>query len=278
MSAARPTATLPKLVPNATWDPHFADRHPAHRVLARAAACFADASEWPQPATWRSALEAGGLAGPLVTRDGFPIVFAWSPPKSRARRKRVLVDVDAIYDERIFVRGEVPSRANGWHDLLNMLVWATFPASKLALNARQRTALRATVTAGATRLPGARTREQDALTMLDEGGLVVLAAARAAEAVTDALDRSDADALAGYVRDGTARVFAFGHTLHEHLISHAGTVRALALPLVIEEVPEHLDDSIRLADQALATALSEGGALTTPDGVASLPLGDALFG
>lgn len=270
-------ASLPKLVPTTTWDPHFADRHPAHRVLARAAACFADATDWPQPATWRAALEAGGLAGPLVTRSGLPIVFAWSPPKSRARRRPGPVDLGAIYDERIFVRGEVPSRADAWHDFLNMLVWATFPASKLALNARQRVALRATVPEGATRIPGARTREQDALTMLDEGGLVVLATAQAAEAVTDALNRSDPDALAGHVRAGTARVFAFGHTLHEHLLSHAGTVRALALPLFVEAVPDPLDAAIALADEALAAALSDGGALTTPEGVASLPLRDALF-
>ncbi len=275
--ASENAAMLP-LVPRTTWDARFIAGHPAHAALERAAACFADAREWPQPATWRGALEAAGLATPLVTEHGLPIGFALSPPKSKSRRRRAPVDVGTIYDERIYVRGEVPSRADSWHDFLNMLIWATFPAAKRAVNERQRSALRAYVLDGAPRIPGARTREQDALSMFDEGGILVLSTPDAAPGVNAALERADADALGASVRNGDVVVFAFGHALHEHLLSSPLTVRAFALPLVVEALPGALDARIALADVTLAAALAERRVLTAPTGVPAMPVTAALFG
>src|SRR4249919_2448300 len=41
------------------------------------------------------------------------------------------------YESRILQRGEIATRANNWHDLLNALIWKKFPAIKSVLNARQ---------------------------------------------------------------------------------------------------------------------------------------------
>ena len=43
---------------------------------------------------------------------------------------------EAQYEPRCYLKGEVPTRANNWHDLLNALVWLTFPQAKAAINAR----------------------------------------------------------------------------------------------------------------------------------------------
>lgn len=264
------------LVPRSTWDAGFVAGHPAHAVLGPAAACFSGCSVWPAPATWRSLLEAGGRVEALVAASGVPITFAPSPPKSRARRRRTPVDVASIYDERIYVRGEVPSREACWHDFLNMLVWATFPAGKRALNARQREALRGHVADGAPRIPGARTREQDALSMLDEGGVLVLVAA-ADSAVHAALARADADAMAAHVEAGRAAVLAFGHALHEHLLSTQAPVRALALPLDVVALPGKHAAQVALADARLAEGLVSRALLTGPTGAPALPITAALF-
>ncbi len=264
------------LVPRSTWDAGFAAGHPAHAVLGPAAACFAGCSEWPAPATWRARLVAGGRADTLVAASGVPITFALSPPKTRARRRRAPVDVASIYDERIYVRGEVPSREACWHDFLNMLVWATFPASKRALNARQREALRAHVADGALRIPGARTREQDALSMLDEGGVLVLVVAGDA-AVHDALARADTEAMVAHVAAGRAAVLAFGHALHEHLLSTDAPVRALALPLDVDALPADRAAQVALADARLAAGLASRALLTGPTGAPALPITAALF-
>jgi hypothetical protein len=75
------------------------------------------------------------------------------------------------YDTRIVLDGVVPTRAGSWHDLLNACVWATFPKTKLAIHRRQH----ALVVPGAPR----RTPEQDAIAMVDEGGILLLQGAEA---------------------------------------------------------------------------------------------------
>jgi len=139
------------------------------------------------------------LNGALAGRAGVRFVA----PLPR-RRRGAPVDLSSVYDACIVERGEVPTRAC-WHDLANALVWARFPRAKRALHARQLRAIRARVPAHATSLPNARTDEQDALAMLDEGGLVVC---------------SDADArlarLPDLVATGAATVHVFGHALLEH--------------------------------------------------------------
>jgi len=136
--------------------------------LRPAASPFAGLADWPSVEAIDAALSA---------RAGVRFV----PAERRPRRQRGPVDLDKLYDAHI-VRGEVPTRANDWHDLLNALVWATFPRAKAALHARQHRAVQAWARAHATmldahtvaKLPNARTRELDALALLDEGGVLLV--------------------------------------------------------------------------------------------------------
>jgi hypothetical protein len=168
------------------WDPLFDRQRGEFAPLQGALEPFRNHRDWPSLDDWNAAFPN------VVSKGGARIRFVAQPPK---RRQRNLED---LYDERIFVRGEVPSRERGWHDFFNMLVWATFPAIKVAINARQRAALRARVTPDMTKLPGARTREQDALAMLDEGGVMLV--------------------------DG--RQVILGHAIYEHLVLHTSKVHA----------------------------------------------------
>lgn len=211
------------------WDPKFDRDRRAFAPLAPALAPFRAHADWPSLDDWNRAFP------PLLSAGGAPIRFVPQPPKRRGGP----VDVDAIYDERIFVRGEVPSRARTWHDFFNMLVWATFPNTKRAINARQRAALRARITPGMARLPGARTREQDMLAMLDEGGAV-----RGAE------------------------LWILGHAIYEHLVTAQHEAKAMVVELQADTVAD--------ADRALAAEL-DGGAMF-PLSQAATPIVDALFG
>ncbi|HXU94007.1 MAG TPA: DUF3025 domain-containing protein [Gallionella sp.] len=77
---------------------------------------------------------------------------------------------EAQYEPRCYLKGEVPTRADNWHDLLNALVWLTFPKSKAAINARHYLAL----TDG--RKEASRSERgavRDTNTLLDESGVVV---------------------------------------------------------------------------------------------------------
>ena len=65
--------------------------------------------------------------------EGEPVV-RFEPPAAKPCCWRA--PANERYDARIALERVVPTRARSWHDLLNALVWATFPRAKLALHAR----------------------------------------------------------------------------------------------------------------------------------------------
>ena len=77
---------------------------------------------------------------------------------------------EAQYEPRCYLKGEVPTRADNWHDQFNALVWLSFPKTKAVLNARHYHALmdeRASGKAG-------RGAVRDVNTLFDESGVIVV--------------------------------------------------------------------------------------------------------
>jgi DUF3025 family protein len=197
------------------WDPRFAEREggvwfaPVRPYAAR----FAALPDWP------TVEEIDARLAPVA---GVRFVAA---AKARPRRRRARpLDLDAIYEIRIARRGEVPTRPGSWHDFLNALVWAAFPAAKRALTARLHAEKEAQARAGGWRLPNARTPLQDALSMLDEGGVLEPAGGGAV---------------------------VFGHAILEHLVAGRWP-RAFRVPLAAAADLASLDRALaeRLAEPA----------------------------
>lgn len=256
---------LTTLVPRGDWDARFALAHPAFAALAPVAARFESYPRWPEPDAWN--LRLADLS--LTVASGASLRFVLQGPRRRGRPTAAV----ERYECRVHDRGEVPSRARSWHDLFNMLCWATFPRTKAALNARQRAAVARLDLEGVTRLPNARTREQDALAMLDEGGCSVLTT----RPLDDAVARGDADAVEAAVRAGEARVVVVGHAVYEHLVSSASVVRALAVVLPVDALPATLDAAVARVDAGLAAALADPAFLAAPPARAGLPMRRSLF-
>jgi hypothetical protein len=195
-----------------TWDARFFESDPRFWPLAPAARRFAGHLDFPTPEEHSA--------------PGVRFVTATKPRRTRRRSS----ERAGAYDARI-VAGEVPTRARSWHDFLNALVWATFPRSKHALHARQAAAIRALVPAGASTLPNARTREQDALALFDEGGVILLEGP-----------------------DGTLPL-AFGHALYEGLVTGGPPATASALAFPVDELPSR-EAAPHLADGLLSERLA----------------------
>jgi hypothetical protein len=147
---------------SAGFDARFFERHPDFWPIARAASTFADCDDWPAVAQYAKA-----FAGP-------PVVEFEAAPMRRRRPPGVPFVRENLYDAVIVHRRVVPTRERMWHDFLNALVWTTFPRSKMALHRRQHQAIERWIPQGATQLPNARTRELDALALVDEGGVLFL--------------------------------------------------------------------------------------------------------
>jgi hypothetical protein len=151
-----------------------------------------------------------------------PVRFVPALPRPRRGRRPQAIDVAALYDARITLDRVVPTRERSWHDLMNALVWGTFPRAKSALHARQHRAIVARVAPGARTLPPARTRELDALALLDEGGVV--------------LPGGD-----------VTRAVVFGHAIYESLALGVPPVVVAAISLETDDpTPRQVDEALAL--------------------------------
>ncbi|MEJ2384564.1 MAG: DUF3025 domain-containing protein [Xanthomonadales bacterium] len=181
------------------------------------------------------------------SRGGSPIRFV---PAAR------LPGVD--YERHIHETGEVATRDN-WHDLCNALVWCRLPRFKAALNALHYDSL------GEQR-GGRRGARRDALTLLDESGVIVTGDAPALFAALAARDWSR-----GFValRDDwrRVRVVVCGHAILEKFLQPYKALTAHALYLPDSDGP---DDAA--LDRRLETALLREGRLRAPADLQPLPL------
>lgn len=214
------------------FDPRFFERDPRFWPIVPAAQVFAEYTEWPEPEAYARAFRG---------REA-PVRFVSTPPKPRRRREPAALDLSTMYDAQV-VRGTVPTRPRCWHDFMNALVWATFPRSKKALHARQDELIRAWIPPGATSLPNARTRAQDALALVDEGGVLLLSSGDEVLAVP------------------------FGHALFEGIVFQTPAMIARGAPLTVAKLPPR-EAAAEVADALLAERLL---ASMTPEDLPRFP-------
>jgi hypothetical protein len=132
--------------------------HPAFAPYQALIDVLGLAHEMPRPNP--DGLEAlNALAAALGTTQarGLPLRFFVPDGRLSARD----------YESHILQTGQVPTRADTWHDVLNALVWLRFPRFKSALNAAHGEAI-------ALEVDTRRGRRRDALTVLDESGVWVI--------------------------------------------------------------------------------------------------------
>lgn len=241
------------------WDAAFGSQSPLFWPLSGAIARVVAEMEraasggetaFPQPETIDAAL--GPHSGMRFERER---------PVSRRRRKPR--PPSSMYDARIAKEGCVPTRPGSWHDLMNALVWATFPLAKRALHRRQHELVVPALPGESVRRP----RELDALALLDEGGLVL---------TTDAplpvlADRAAAEAqLEAELEAGRATAFVFGHAIYE------GIVLGRSAPLASVVCVACPQSSVAAADRALAAVVADRDQIVEPSAMLRLRADERL--
>ncbi|MCD4498306.1 DUF3025 domain-containing protein [Chromobacterium vaccinii] len=222
--------------------------HPLYRPARRFVPRLAD---WPDQAGYDALLDLARAAGaPLPA--GLRFVCDLEP--------------DAYYETHIGATGEVPTRAQSWHDWFNALAWLAWPRAKAALNRRHiRAIARGEVKRGPLR---------DAATLFDECGVIV---ATADPQLGQALDEMRWKELFIARRADWGRRIAahtLGHALMETgLAPHLGWC-GKALILEVEEGFFKLDAERQAArlDAELAARLDDDAFLASPRALCPLPL------
>ncbi len=145
------------------------------------------------------------------------------------------------FERRVVEQNELIVRPNSLHDVLNALVWLTFPKTK-------RTISEAHVALGVNANGKTRPRRRDVLTLFDESGIIMLSENDELRAMNEQHQWRELFVAhrADFVRH--ARPILFGHGAMEQLGNqlpqvHRGlTVKALWLPLPVTSSLSEIDD------------------------------------
>lgn len=241
------------------WDPAFLERSPMFEPL-RIRGKTLCTPHWPSLDDLQQALDQHEK--PATNVNGMPIAFM--PQDARPK------GFEEGYEPRIYLRGEVQVRQRNWHDLLNALVWLTFPRAKAALNARHYQALLAQ---RSKRAPN-RGPEQDAMTLFDEGGVIVAARERELLRLIESFEWKTL-----FWRNRTRvvadmRFYLFGHALYEKALNpFTGiTARALFVEAGADFFQAPLREQLACLDGAMAGRLADPQAVRTPRDLPPLPI------
>lgn len=122
------------------------------------------------------------------------------------------------YESRIYLKGELQTRLENWHDFFNAMCWLQFPKTKTTLNALhfENSKIRQ---AGTNRSP-----LENAITLFDECGAVIVADD---EAILDLIRAHEWKELFcdnefwndGNSLDKHVQCYVFGHAMHEKALT-----------------------------------------------------------
>jgi len=215
---------------------------------------------WPTMTEQQALLD--GLAQPAMTGSGAHLrVVAQASEKPDDWRQH--------YEPRIYLTGELQTRAC-WHDIFNLLVWASFPRAKAALNARHYALLE--VRAGESATP--RLPVQDTLTQFDESGVIIVSADQTLSAL---LENFQWKALFAERRKDVKkhmRCYLFGHGLMEKALApyRGMTGKGIVLPVEPTFFDEMPSRQMALIDGGIAQLITDPARLTRPNDFAPVPV------
>lgn len=203
---------------------------------------FLKLSDWPTFDDYQRL-----LTGKRITNAaGLPLHFVSQGPKSGKPEDK--------YEARIYLKGEVQVRNENWHDLFNVLVWLTFTKSKAALNHRHYRAL----------LDEQRERVRqrgpvrDALTLFDEGGVIVACSdSRLAQWLVD-FKWKDLFWVNRKAVIASMKFFLFGHAIYEKALQPftGVTGRGVIFPVAADFFTVTLEEQLQVLDEKLAGYLN----------------------
>lgn len=244
----------------AAWDPCFWARSPMLELLQPAVRLL-ETRDWPNLADYARVLERGPR--PIRSRNGAPIRFVPQARKPAAFEEE--------YEPRIYLRGEVQTRAENWHDLFNALVWLAFPETKAELNRQHYLAA-----APGQGHEGSKNRgtARDVLTLFDESGVAVVCAD---EELADLLRDRRWKELFWHHRGLVAermKFFLFGHSLHEKALQpYIGlTGKGALFPAQAGFLALPLEEQLAALDLQMAAHFSSPGALRSTADLCPVPL------
>jgi len=214
------------------------------------------------PERWPTHEDLTALAAGVATSGGVPIRFV--PPRGQSDRSRL------PYEQRIAQCGEIETRPRNWHDLFNALAWIAFPKAKAAINAQHAAILAEGGEAEALR----RSPERDALSLFDEGGVVVASSSPALLRLIVDFEWKELFWRRREELAGRVRFLAVGHALFEKALDPFIGIVAKTVFVPVDDFFAMLppESQVARADELLAAHFAQRARFATPRTMAPLPV------
>lgn len=214
------------------------------------------------PCRWPTHEELTALAGGIVTSRGMPVRFV--PPRKQQGEGR------PYYEMHIAQTGEVETRPGNWHDLFNALAWVAWPRAKAAINAQHAAMLEE----GGEEEARRRSPERDALTLFDEGGVVVASSSPALLALIRDFEWKELFWHRRRELEGKVRFLAFGHSLLEKMLDPFVGIVAKTVFVPVDDLFAMLppEAQVARADEILAAHFAARARFPSPRAMAPMPV------
>ena len=212
---------------------------------------------------WPTHAELTALAEGIATARGKPLRFvpAHAPGDRETRR---------YYELHIDETGEVETRERNWHDLFNALAWVTFPQAKARINAQHGAILEEGGEAEARR----RSPERDALTLFDEGGVIVASASASLLRLMVDFEWKELFWARRAELQEKARFLVFGHACYEQALDpYIGMVaKTVFVPVSDFFLMLPPESQLEEADRLVAGHFASRARFASPKSMAPMPV------
>jgi hypothetical protein len=201
------------------WQADFFLKNILFKQISSVATRFKDFAHWPDLNDYNTLLSS--KTGDICSLSGATLGFV-----AQAEKPHQLQD---SYEARIYLKGEIQTRLQNWHDFFQVMVWSIYPGTKQLINELHYKALSNRVFADK------RTTVENSLTLFDECGAIIVSSDNK---LLKLLDNFEWNELFLTHRDAFNRhikCFIFGHALFEKCLNPYIGMTAHCILLDVEE-------------------------------------------
>ena len=254
---------MTKLI-NPPWNPQFLVNSPMFEPLITFAHKLAVLKDgWPNLDDYQALLMQHPES--ILTRNGIPLRIAAQGPRPRCLEEQ--------YASRIYLTGEIQTRAGNWHDFFQLLTWLIFPKTKAAINAIHHQAATERFVGG-TDNDGRRSPIENMLSLFDEGGAIVVCSDAKLLQMIREFDWKNLFWKHRATLIEKMNCIIFGHALYEKALTpYVGmTANSVLLPVDPGFFSKPIDEKIKIIDELLSIIFINGNNYRDTQALSPLPI------
>ena len=252
-----------KLAPQDRWNRRVLESHPLYWPLLPGTREFVESfADWPALTDYQHCLN--DRKSPILTRSRHTLTVV---PQDETQQQFA----DG-YEPRIYLKGELQTRRESWHDFFQVLVWKTFPKTKATINELHYNAIKSRMES--SQQPDRRSVLENTLTQYDECGAVVISPDDSLLNLVKEFDWHTLFWKQRALSEQRLKCLVFGHAIYEKTLSpYIGMTGHAVLITVPEDIFSMTDELlVPQVDSFLENAFTGHTAVKTPQDLSPLPL------